>query len=266
LGCQYQDLSCFRRATFQDIIDAQTVVNTMLTSLDFLVFFEPWVPVIDNSIVHGQLYDTVKNLSFPLKPLMIGTVSEDALFFIYTGWKKPVTPVQFVEAAIASFGTNALKILERYPPIESDDQRPLLTRIGTPWVFSCTNRIIARQTTAYSYVFAYPLDFDGWENSTFCNGHVCHGGDLPYLFESFWSNFTDSGRLLSSSMATYWSNFGKSMNPNLPVPLPIAWPKMSTEVEPYILFQNPIEIRTDYLKDDCDFFDKIGYKLNRPLN
>jgi carboxylesterase type B len=223
------------------------------------------VPVIDKSIVYGQVIDTIKKVSFPLKPLMIGTVSEDALFFIYTGWKKPVTPAQFVEAAVASFGVDALKVVERYPPIDPGDQRPLLAKIATPWVFYCTNRIISRQVNAYTYVFGYPLDFDGWENSTFCNGHVCHGGDLPYQFESFWVNFTDAGRQLSSSMATYWSNFGKTMNPNLPVQLPVNWPLGSPTNEPYIYFQNPIEVRKDYLKDDCDFFDKIGYKLDGPF-
>lgn len=81
------------------------------------------------------------------------------------------------------------------------------------------------------------------------------------MFESYWKNFTDAGRQLSYSMATYWNNFGKTMNPNLPVKLPIEWPKMSPGNESYIYLQSPIEIRNNYLNDDCDFFDKIGYKI-----
>jgi hypothetical protein len=44
-----------------NITTAQNTVDNMLTSLDLILFFEPWVPVIDNIIVHGQLYETVLN-------------------------------------------------------------------------------------------------------------------------------------------------------------------------------------------------------------
>jgi carboxylesterase type B len=175
----------------------------MVTSFDFLLFFEPWTPVIDNLIIHGQLIDMIPNITFPLKPLMIGSVTEDALLFIYEAWTKPVTPVEYIEAAVASFRLDTLKVIEHFPPEGAGDQRPLLSKIATQWVFACTNRIFARQTGAYMYAFDYPLDFDGWENSTYCNGHTCHGVELPYLFESFWVNFTDTGRQLSTTMATY---------------------------------------------------------------
>lgn len=262
LHCAYEDISCFRNKTSEEIVAAQVIVNNRLTSLDFLIFFEPWTPVVDGVIVKGQTYDVIQNVSFPLKPLMIGTTTEDALWFIYTAWTKSVTPTEYVEAAIASFRLNALKVVERYPPEGTGDQRPLLSKLGTAWVFACTNRIIARHANAYMYAYGYPLDFDGWENITYCVGHVCHGTDLAYLFEAYWVNFTDAGRQLSQSIATYWTNFGKSMDPNLPVGQSVVWPKLSNVSEPYIYLQNPVQIKMDYLKDDCDFFDHlppVGY-------
>ena len=156
-----------------------------------------------------------------------------------------------------AFRGNALKILERFPPDTPGDQRPLLSKVATRWVFACTNRIIARQAQGYMYAFDYPLDFDGWENSTYCNGHTCHGVELPYLFESFWVNFTDVGRQLSTTMATYWTNFGKTMSPNLPLQQALVWPKFNGTSEPYMYFQNPVQVQMDYLKDDCDFFDQL---------
>jgi hypothetical protein len=74
-------------------------------------------------------------------------------------------------------------VTERFSSEGSDDKRPFLSKVGTICVFACTNRIIARHTRAYTYEFDYPLDFDGWENSTYCNGHVCHVVELPYLFK-----------------------------------------------------------------------------------
>ena len=48
----------------------------MSTSLKILLFFEPWVPVIDNSVVfESQVIDTIRKVSFPLKPQIIGTLT-----------------------------------------------------------------------------------------------------------------------------------------------------------------------------------------------
>ncbi|CAF1450255.1 unnamed protein product [Rotaria sp. Silwood1] len=260
LHCAVGDIACFRRASFQDIVRAQEIINNMITSFRILLFFEPWVPVIDNVIVNGQLLDLVHNTSFPLKQLIIGTLTEEALFFIYEGWTQPLTPTLYGELIVGTFRENAIKVLIRYPPDSLSDVRPLLSRVSTQWAFACSNRIFARKAASYSYVFGYPLDFDGWGNETFCNGHVCHGAELPFLFESSWDNFTDAGRRISQSMATYWTNFATSQDPNEPVRVSTPWPRVTTGNEKYMYFQNPLQVQENYLKDDCDFWDKIGYK------
>jgi carboxylesterase type B len=260
LHCAYNDIACFRAASVDNIIAAQNIVNNMVTSLDLILFFEPWVPVIDNVIVHGQLYETVQNTSFPLKPLVIGTLTEETLFFIYSAWNQTLSPRLYSEIILAFFRTKAVKVLERYPPSLTGDQRPLLSRIATQWVFACTNRIFTRKAASYSYVFGFPLDFDGWGFWTFCNGHVCHAAELPYVYESAWANFTDVGRRVSQSMATYWTNFAKSQNPNEPLRVTTPWPRVTTGNENYMYFQDPLQVQTNYLKADCDFWDEIGYK------
>ena len=262
LNCPYRNISCFRAASYQQIVAAQKEVNTLLTSLKILLFFEPWVPVLDNIIIKGQLIDIIQNVSFPLKPLIIGTLTEEATLYIYEGWHKPVYPVEYAEILLATFNRNAIKVLERFPPKGTGDQRPLLADVGTRWVFACSTRVFARKAATYTYAFGYPLDFNGWENLTFCVGHVCHGSELPYVFQSGWVNFTDAGRHLSASLGTYWSNFGKTHDPNQPVTQPLVWPKTSSSEESYMFFQYPSQVKQDYLKDDCDFFDSIGYKIS----
>lgn len=259
LHCHYGDMQCLRNASYQEIIVAQRVVNTMVTSLNLLLFFEPWMPVIDYDLIHDQLIRTVQNTSFPLKPLIIGTLTEEAVLYIHEGWHKPVSPQTYAEVILVTFAQNALKVLERYPPDQSSDQRPLLARVGTNYVFACSTRVFARKAATYSYVFGYPLDFNGWDNLTFCNGHVCHGSELPYVFQSAWVNFTDAGRRLSTSMVNYWSNFGKTIDPNRPVKQVLEWPKTTLGNENYLFFQDPLSTGKDYLKEDCDFFDRIGY-------
>lgn len=230
-----------------------------MTSFKLLLFFEPWVPVIDNVLVKGQLLDLIVNTTFPLKELIVGTLTEEAVFFIYEGWTKPVSDTTYAEVVTAAFGKNALKVLQRFPP-SGQDQRPLLSHLATEWVFACSNRVFARKAASYVYAFGYPLDFDGWGNETFCNGHVCHGAELVYLFESTWDNFTDAGRRVSQSMATYWTNFAKSQDVNEPARVPTQWPRFSSGNEPYLYFQDPLQVNQNYLKADCDFWDEIGYK------
>lgn len=260
LHCAYDDIACFRAAPVANIIAAQTAADDALTSLDFLLFFERWVPVIDNVLVHGQLYETIHNTSFTLKPLIIGTLTEEAVPFVASVWNHELPPTLYEGVIVAFFKTKASKVLERYPPTGTGDQKLLLARVLTQWVFACTNRIFARSAPSYSYVFAYPFDFDGWGSWTFCKGHVCHGGEIPYEFESAWTNFTDAGRRLSHSMGAYWTNFAKSQDPNEPSPVPISWPKATIGNEKYIFFQDPVQLQEDYLKSDCDFWDAIGYK------
>jgi len=65
-------------------------------------------------------------------------------------------------------------------------------------------------------------------------------------------------RVTILSVFYYYSSFGKTFNPNQPVIPSLLWPQTSKESEKYIYFQNSLQIEQDYLKDDCDFFDKIG--------
>jgi len=62
-----------------------------------------------------------------------------------------------------------------------------------------------------------------------------------YTFESAWMNFTDAGKRVATSMATYWTNFAKSHDPNQPVSKPVTWPRSSPD-EPYLYFQDPLYV------------------------
>jgi hypothetical protein len=50
--------------------------------------------VIDNIIVPGELHKTVRNTAFPLKPLIIRTLTEENTLFIYSSWNKRISSSQ----------------------------------------------------------------------------------------------------------------------------------------------------------------------------
>jgi hypothetical protein len=92
----------------------------MLTSLNVLLFFEPWLPVIDNDIVHGQILSTVRNTSFPLKPLIIGTVTEECRDFICGRWPKPISPSEYIGIALEKMDSKSSSNIRRTVRVTSD--------------------------------------------------------------------------------------------------------------------------------------------------
>ena len=257
LHCSPNDLTCFRSRSADEIITAQNKVNQEISSANLLLFFEPWLPVIDNDIVHGTLIHTIRNVSFPLKSLIIGTLTDECYDMIYSAFKTNITVSEYIGMAVGLFGENALKILEHYPPISGGDQRSNIAHVATHWIFSCSTRVFARKAATYSYVFGYPYNQIISSN---CADHACHGDEVPYIFESFWQRFSDIGRYISQGMATYWTNFAKSENPNDPSSVPLSWPKVTSGNETYMFIQNPFQLGQNYLKDKCDLWDQIGYK------
>jgi carboxylesterase type B len=231
----------------------------MTTSSNYLHFFEPWLPVIDNLVVRGQLIDIISNTSFPLKPLMIGTVTEEGRSYVYGTLSQALSPSLYSLAGSILFGSKFQEIAQRYPAEGSGDQRPLVARLVTQWVFACPTRIFARQAATYSYVFGYPLHSRGIIDASFCEGHACHGYELAFLFKAFWLNFTKADRYVSQTMAAYWTNYAKSGDSNRPNTVPRQWLNVTSGSENYLYIQNPVKIRHNYLKTDCDFWDKIGY-------
>lgn len=261
LHCTSGDIKCFRNRTTDEIVAAQTNVNNLVTSFNPLYFFEPWLPVIDNAIVRGSLLDLVQNVSFPLKPLILGTVADECFSFVYDLWGKPINTRDYLAFAMFLFKENGLKVIERFPPDSSGDQRLVVTHICTQWGFACPTRRFAQKAALYSYVFGYPHNMNADTLSLGCSDHACHGDELFYIFQAFWTNMTDTGRRLSRSMATYWTNFAKSQDPNEPADVQLRWPKVTTGNETYMYFQDPLSVEHNYLQSDCDFWDEIGYKV-----
>ncbi|CAF3702477.1 unnamed protein product [Rotaria sordida] len=230
LGCLLGDISCLRTRPYENIITAQNVINSKITSLDILQFFEPWVPVIDNVIVRGQLIDMYSSASFPLKPLITGTMAEEGLAYVHGVLNTPLSYPAYLLVGPILFGAKFPAILLRFPQSPfTADMRPFLVKIVTQWVFACPTRFLARNTAAYSYVFGYPLRTMGLTNAGDCEAHACHGYELPFLFQAFWSYFDNNDQYISKTMATYWTNFAKSGNPNNPVKVPLTWPKLTSK-------------------------------------
>lgn len=68
-NCPIRDSNCLRNKTSEEILKAQLLTNTKLTSLKLLLFFEPWLPYLDGKLIQGQLlqfdrWNLPKNFTF----------------------------------------------------------------------------------------------------------------------------------------------------------------------------------------------------------
>jgi hypothetical protein len=174
LNCTLRDIDCLMSKSTEDIITAQMKTEVDLTSLKFLVFFEPWLPYLDGKTIKGQLLEFEKwelPSDFKFKPMIVGTLTGECYNYIYGAFQKPITTKMLVGIAFAAFKQHTLDVAEMYPPdITNPDQRELMVKACTSWVFACGSRNFLEKaqfwyprdlTIGYQYIFDYPLDFPG---------------------------------------------------------------------------------------------------------
>lgn len=277
LGCAGgQDMTCLRSKTAEEIAIAQGKAGDIITSFRLLEAFEPWGPWVDGVEVLFEPIDAFDAAKFDVKmPVLLGTLTEECRIYIYSAWTSPLDPLQYAEIVTATKPAHALDILNEYPPLQMPDQRDVMTSLSTDFVFGCSSRKVFRDevadnnTNIWMYIYDHAFSFDGWGNITFCQGHVCHGSELPILFHTaglVGFKYTPAELVLSDQMLAYWTNFAKSGNPNhnfdkKSFKAAPAWPNYSSADNWAIMrLKTPLnEVNHNFNAKFCDFWDKIGY-------
>ena len=72
---------------------------------------------------------------------------------------------------------------------------------------------------------------------------------------SYWLNFVVTGNILFIVIA-FIIHTG---NPNIPLPVPITWPKYDAYQRQLIEFNDGVSITSNLRKAFCDFWDYEGY-------
>ena len=217
--------------------------------------------------------DTIRDGYFGKKPLIIGTTTEETRPFIYEGFRKPVSPLKYSALLSLLNPPSAADILTLYPPTAESDERYHMQVPATDFVFTCCTRNYSRNAASrngdnvWYYVFDHSWSFpDAWANLTFCRGHVCHGAELPFVFQTaslYNYSMTTDEVSLSDLMIKYWTNFAKSHDPNVGENVDLKWPTYSEEHKwAYLHFSALSNVYFgDYRQSFCDFWDRIGYSF-----
>ena len=269
INCTGSDyMACLRSKTSDEIADAQVKSRTKPTSVKILDFFEPLGPFVDGDVVPEELIDAITRGRINKVPTMIGTVSEEARVYVFEAWGKPLSAAEYIAVLFATYPSHLDQMLTMYPS-NNDDNRDILTKLGTDFIFTCATRNMSRHfvnqgQNVFRYVFDHAFSFQGWGNFTFCEGHVCHGEEIAYVFHSADQsgfNFNADEEVLSDQMIYYWSNFAYTSDPNKgPHSVKAPWPLYGTE-DQVLKIQTPASQHDQYYrKKQCDFWDTIGYK------
>jgi len=227
-------------------------------------------------VITQQPIDAYRNGDYNTKvPVLLGTNSQEGVMFVYGAidailGPEPLPVVDYVAIITVMYKEDFAAVLDLYPAILNGDNKMPLAQVVTDYLFYCPNRQaigeIAVNVPAFMYYFNHSLSFNAWGPSfNFCQPYVCHGAELPFVFNSAISggfNFTAQEEQLSVDMVNYWTNFAHSQSgsPNTGLPVPTTWPTYSNVTRQAITLATPVPlINIDLRNQYCDFWDTVGY-------
>ncbi len=189
-------------------------------------------PVVDGYVLPGDQYQLYQAGQYNDIPVLLGTNSDEGSLFV------AATSVQkFRAKAEELFGPFASKALELYPANTRKQTRIAMADIVRETLFAwptwawATLQTQTGHSPVYLYYFSYPakiLPFLGGKPRG-----AGHGSDIRFVFRTLKKGATETEKILSKTMAAYWTNFAKTGNPN-GAELP-EWPVYQTG-KPTVLY------------------------------
>lgn len=183
-----------------------------------------WPPV-DGYVIKGDQYRLWSEGRFNDTPIIVGDVSDEAAGF---GTHK-TEPAAFISEVRRGYGKHADAILAVYPHATEAEATRSATQLRSDTTFDWGQYTWARLEStdgrhkAFVYWFDRPTARDP-------NGSS-HGQEVAYVFGNLGVGGrpppTESDRVISEQMQSYWVNFAKGGDPNGPG-LP-TWPAFTPE-------------------------------------
>ena len=231
---------CTTATSACDLVEAQgTFASTQGLNLFTLPDLLMWAPAVDNVYVTGQPIAAAGNLGVPL---ILGTNHDEGSLFVYLhedqsprvpSINPPGTAAYLVLLSDLFGQANSQKIRQfpRYQCPLSTDCSIQIANVINDYAFTCANRHFAIQAIQgatpqplYAYQFTEVSSFNFWTSPPLppsmsvpqCAGLVCHGDELPYVFNTaakLGQTFNPAEEALAQTIGGYWTSFANSRNP-----------------------------------------------------
>jgi para-nitrobenzyl esterase len=193
-------------------------------------------PVADGYVLIGDQYELYDEGKFNDVDVIIGTNSDEGGMFV-----QPSSPEIYQENIRKRFGLFADRVLDFYPGNTEEETYTSSADIFRETVFAWPSWSWARlqSRTGGSNVFVYYFDQQQQSGlfSPVKPRGAGHGAEIAYVFRKL--NPAQAGTedlKLSETMATYWTNFARTGDPNgdgLP-----QWPSFKENQDPQVLYLN----------------------------
>ncbi|CAH1265721.1 ACHE [Branchiostoma lanceolatum] len=238
LNCTHGDMTCIRSKTTEQLLDAQDKSHNFIANpLRLFEMFVQWGPYIDGDILAEELVDRFAKGQFHKMPFIIGTVTEEARPYVYGAFSNNMSRLELDGVAVAFLGGKAERVIREYHPPQTSDYRPYLSHAVTDWVFTCPTRnasrnaIVSGETDVWLSVFDHSWSFKhAWGDSAYCDGHVCHGENVPFVFQTpplANITLTPDEQVMADTIAYHYGNFAHTSDPNKHNQHPVS-PKINT--------------------------------------
>ena len=288
LSCS--DLACMKGKSAEEIVKAQKE-SVKIDRNTLFINFLPFAPMIekDGEIPEQPLYAMAAGKMHPM-PVLAGSMYDEGQLFVYEMFTKPMSKTSYHATLDAIFGLHRSKQIKNMYPMDCEgcpsgntDGRAAFNVLATDLLFYCPLRNVTRGAQAslaptslpfHIYRFKHVLSFDCWgPGYPFCVGVVCHGSELPFVFNVFGdgvNNYAPTAAevQLAKDMGNAWSNFMHSADPNQgpgssykqALPVPQTYPLYAEASDELVVLDEPeffdaSKVRSSY----CDTWDQLGY-------
>lgn len=221
VGCEPRNMTCLRSISTSKLLKAGEKLGhfNLQSSGKVLYAFQMWGPVIDGDLLPRlPLYSFLEG-KYHRMPVIIGNDRNEGYVFIFTAFKKSVGMLKYVMMLAFLGGDKGNSMMQKYPACMFCDNREILSKLATDYAFICPTRRVLLETgkDSWGYLFDASVPFKGVYKNDVCTKKVCHGSELPYIFDTVpLTNFTFNAREqnLAHEVQRYWTNFAKYGDPN----------------------------------------------------
>jgi len=196
-------------------------------------------PVLDGWVIAGDQYELYAAKKYNNTPILVGINSDEGASF-----NRNLAPEKSAAELQRRFGPFADRLLKAYGGDSTANVKQAVRDIMREATFGWHTWVWALLQTQTGGAKAYVYYFDQRppypENSRFSDVlRVPHGAEMPYVFKHLDQEqlaWTPADRAISEAMATYWTNFAKTGDPNgngLP-----QWPAFTGTNQQRMVFKN----------------------------
>eukprot|EP00049_Salpingoeca_infusionum_P005664 m.95101 g.95101 ORF g.95101 m.95101 type:complete len:540 (-) comp13040_c0_seq1:1744-3363(-) len=275
--CKTSDLACMRNLSPEAVVAAEVKAQNKIHLKEPLSMFFPWTPVTGNPDLPLTPLEAFDKGEYAHVPVTIGNVAQEARMFVWDAF--PALNKLEAEALVdVIFGGHhePKDIYEQYPfpqnPGSNYDYRNWISPLASDFIIDCSSRNVSRvlardgvPVQRYRFNHAWSVRGVWGPLYPFCEGHACHGVELPFVFNSIelFKNykFTQGEAALGQQLSAYWAAFAGSKTAAQKLANDPAWTPYKPGTDDTFVFQASNTTTTSMMQTKfrtafCDFWDK----------